>query len=422
MVARRRPFNGGFTIEVATFNIVVNFRKRQKIHDWRSGMKTCGRRVVMITSPKKLFASRAFKWKSMMRAKNQDLTIPIASSGKKKTRRNRRRRRIGKDRDPPEELNFSSPAQGTIHLREENGPFHPLPRQHQERDHVETKHLARRGTRRSHDNVHLPRGRFLQPARQDSLPTRHRRRRRRYQLNRAWRSARCEEQPFHVALSKIAVPVISQWGRSNLVEWIKERLKYEEELQAVAARHDVNWKRYARRWIDSIDRSLFKTVCEYDWRCSHDMSEETFRAKIMQAVQARRLSKDLLVRAVSRVTVRPRGDVASRLSDFIKQIDAVIYAEGLEHHLETLSVRKVFIKAVMERIKPDFLAHLVRENFKVYKKNYSLNELYEMMHEQIQLFHRVAVYPRQCARLRRKAMREANDQHTTRRFIKHCAE
>ncbi|KAG9416750.1 hypothetical protein AC1031_001132 [Aphanomyces cochlioides] len=218
------------------------------------------------------------------------------------------------------------------------------------------------------------------------------------------------------------MPVISQWGRSNLVEWIKDRLKYEEELQAVAARHGVNWKRYARWWIDSIDRSLFKTVCEYDWYCSHDMSEETFRAKIMQAVQARRLSKDLLVRAVSRVTLRPRGDVASRLSDFIKQIDAVIYAEGLERHLEALSVRKVFIKAVMERVKPYSLADLVRENFKVYKKNYSLNELYDMMLEQMQLFHRVAVFRRQCARLRRKRIREANDQHATRRFIKHCAE
>ncbi|KAG9416751.1 hypothetical protein AC1031_001133 [Aphanomyces cochlioides] len=86
-------------------------------------MKACGRRVVMITSPKKLFASRVFKWKLMMRAENEDLTIPIAYSGRKKTRRNRRQRRIGNHRDPAKELNFSSAAQGTTHLRDENGPW-----------------------------------------------------------------------------------------------------------------------------------------------------------------------------------------------------------------------------------------------------------------------------------------------------------
>ncbi|KAH9132521.1 hypothetical protein AeRB84_021094, partial [Aphanomyces euteiches] len=183
-------------------------------------------------------------------------------------------------------------------------------------------------------------------------------------------------------------PIIKKYERQHLIEWRKKRIKYESEVQGMAVEYGLAWRSYIRKWIDSIEPSLLTALCEYQWYCKReDLTEGQFQRYILDVIETRpskrKVTATNLKKALKDVTMEAKGEVNHRLVSFMEKVHDAITNHCLWQPLEEKDTRKVFIRAVIDKIRPPELADQVSENYEVAQGKSTLRELSELIREQM---------------------------------------
>ncbi|CAK4693329.1 unnamed protein product, partial [Aphanomyces euteiches] len=190
--------------------------------------------------------------------------------------------------------------------------------------------------------------------------------------------------------------IIRKYERQHLIEWRKKRIKYESEVQGMAVEYGLAWRSYIRKWIDSIEPSLLIALCEYQWYCKcEDLTEGQFQRYILDVIETRPSKRKVtatdLKKALKDVTMEAKGEVNHRLVSFMEKVHDAITNHCLWQQLAEKDTHKVFIRAVIDKIRPPELADQVRENYEVAQGKSTLRELSELIREQPG--HRIADCP-----------------------------
>ncbi|KAH9095096.1 hypothetical protein LEN26_017930, partial [Aphanomyces euteiches] len=181
---------------------------------------------------------------------------------------------------------------------------------------------------------------------------------------------------------------LAKYERQYLIEWRKKRIKYESEVQGMAVEYGLAWRFYIRKWIDSIEPNLLTALCEYQWYCKReDLTEGQFQRYILDVIETRPSKRKVtatdLKKALKDVTMEAKGEVNQRLVSFMEKVHDAITNHCLWQPLEEKDTRKVFICAVIDKIRPPELADQVRENYEVAQGKSTLRELSELIREQM---------------------------------------
>ncbi|KAH9093581.1 hypothetical protein Ae201684P_016208 [Aphanomyces euteiches] len=156
----------------------------------------------------------------------------------------------------------------------------------------------------------------------------------------------------------------------------------------MAVEYGLAWRSYIRKWIDSIEPSLLTALCEYQWYCKReDLTEGQFQRYILDVIETRpskrKVTATNLKKALKDVTMEAKGEVNHRLVSFMEKVHDAITNHCLWQPLEEKDTRKVFIRAVIDKIRPPELADQVSENYEVAQGKSTLRELSELIREQM---------------------------------------
>ncbi|CAK4546498.1 unnamed protein product, partial [Aphanomyces euteiches] len=148
----------------------------------------------------------------------------------------------------------------------------------------------------------------------------------------------------------------------------------------MAVEYGLAWRSYIRKWIDSIEPSMLTALCEYQWYCKReDLTEGQFQQYILDVIETRpskrKVTATNLKKALKDVTMEAKGEVNHRLVSFMEKVHDAITNHCLWQPLEEKDTRKVFIRAVIDKIRPPELADQVRENYEVAQGKSTLREL-----------------------------------------------
>ncbi|CAK4783855.1 unnamed protein product, partial [Aphanomyces euteiches] len=148
----------------------------------------------------------------------------------------------------------------------------------------------------------------------------------------------------------------------------------------MAVEYGLAWRSYIRKWIDSIEPSLLTALCEYQWYCKReDLTEGQFQQYILDVIETRPSKRKVtatdLKKALKDVTMEAKGEVNHRLVSFMEKVHDAITNHCLWQRLEEKDTRKVFVRAVIDKIRPPELADQVRENYEVAQGKSTLREL-----------------------------------------------
>ncbi|CAK4735964.1 unnamed protein product, partial [Aphanomyces euteiches] len=152
--------------------------------------------------------------------------------------------------------------------------------------------------------------------------------------------------------------------------------------------YGLAWRFYIRKWIDSIEPNLLTALCEYQWYCKReDLTEGQFQRYILDVIETRPSKRKVtatdLKKALKDVTMEAKGEVNQRLVSFMEKVHDAITNHCLWQPLEEKDTRKVFICAVIDKIRPPELVDQVRENYEVAQGKSTLRELSELIREQM---------------------------------------
>ncbi|CAK4871147.1 unnamed protein product [Aphanomyces euteiches] len=124
-----------------------------------------------------------------------------------------------------------------------------------------------------------------------------------------------------------------------------------------------------------------------------DLTEERFQRYIRNIVETRptmkRATECEIKKALNDVLMKTKGDVNSRLLDFMDQLYTAIKDNCLQQSMEDKDCRKVFIRIAITKIRPLTLQGQVRENYNVDPRRHKLEGLSELIDEQMEI-HRSA--------------------------------
>ncbi|CAK4230628.1 unnamed protein product [Aphanomyces euteiches] len=181
--------------------------------------------------------------------------------------------------------------------------------------------------------------------------------------------------------SHIKAPEIESFDREHLVAWLKKRTKYESDS-------------YTKKWMDSIPRNMLEVLCKIKLKIDiRDLTEERFQRYIRNIVETRptmkRATECEIKKALNDVLMKTKGDVNSRLLDFMDQLYTAIKDNCLQQSMEDKDCRKVFIRIAITKIRPLTLQGQVRENYNVDPRRHKLEGLSELIDEQMEI-HRSA--------------------------------
>ncbi|KAG9409166.1 hypothetical protein AC1031_019428 [Aphanomyces cochlioides] len=239
---------------------------------------------------------------------------------------------------------------------------------------------------RSPRHDRLPR-RERSPRRDRSMPRRRSPPRGRSRSRSPVRRAR-QEQPSGGGIkflsSQIKAPEIESFDRDHLVAWLKKRIKYEGEVRSAATEHGMAWQAYTKKWMDSISRSLLEVLCKIKLKI-----DQYIRNIVETRPSLKRATECEIKKALSEVLMKTKGDVNSRLLDFMDQLYTAIQDNCLQRSMEDKDVRKVFLRIAITKIRPLTLQGQVRENYDVDPRRHTLEALSDLIEEQMEI-HRSA--------------------------------
>ncbi|CAK4686536.1 unnamed protein product, partial [Aphanomyces euteiches] len=199
----------------------------------------------------------------------------------------------------------------------------------------------------------------------------------------------------HLFLSShIKAPEIESFDREHLVAWLKKRTKYESDVRSAATEHGMAWQSYTKKWMDSIPRNMLEVLCKIKLKIDIcDLTEERFQQYIRNIVETRptmkRPTECEIKKALNDVLMKTKGDVNSRLLDFMDQLYTAVKDNCLQQSMEEKDCRKVFIRIAITKIRPLTLQGQVRENYNVDPRRHKLEGLSELIEEQMEI-HRTA--------------------------------
>ncbi|CAK4694314.1 unnamed protein product [Aphanomyces euteiches] len=171
------------------------------------------------------------------------------------------------------------------------------------------------------------------------------------EANRLAQQIREERQSAAVIVSNIKHPRITDFDREFLVEWKRARREYERQPDELAKHHGAH---------------LLRAMCECVW--FEEVDEEGLKRKIDEILNTPTHSFGIteadLDNYCKGLRMPAQGSVASRLGQFMKQVNDVIDKFALRQDLKVKGSLKMFLKAVVYRIDPPGLSNLVRFELK----------------------------------------------------------
>ncbi|KAG9398415.1 hypothetical protein AC1031_014603 [Aphanomyces cochlioides] len=190
-------------------------------------------------------------------------------------------------------------------------------------------------------------------------------RRDRAAANRLARQIREERQSTAVIVSNIKHSRITDFDREFLVEWRRARLEYERQLDELAKHHGARALDRKMGYLQSCDPDLLRAMCECVW--FEEVDEEGLKRKSMRSstpTPSFGITEADLDNYCKGLRMPAQGSVASRLGQFMKQVNDVIDKYALRQDLKVKGSLKMFLKAVVYRIDPPGLSNLVRFELK----------------------------------------------------------
>ncbi|KAG9414791.1 hypothetical protein AC1031_008206 [Aphanomyces cochlioides] len=180
------------------------------------------------------------------------------------------------------------------------------------------------------------------------------------------RQIREERKSTAVIVSNIKHPRITDFDREFLVEWKRARLEYERQLDELAKHHGARALDRKMGYLQSCDPDLLRAMCECVW--FEEVDEEGLKRKIDEILNTPTHSFGFteadLDNYCKGLRMPAQGSVASRLGQFMKQVNDVIDKYALQEDLKVKGSLKMFFKAVVYRIDPPGLSNLVRFEIK----------------------------------------------------------
>ncbi|KAG9398226.1 hypothetical protein AC1031_014829 [Aphanomyces cochlioides] len=148
----------------------------------------------------------------------------------------------------------------------------------------------------------------------------------------------------------------------------------------------MEWQAYTKKWMDSIPRSLLEVLCKIKLKIDvRDLTEDRIQQYIRNIVETRssmkRATECEIKKALSDVLMKTKGDVNSRLLDFMDQLYTAIQDNCLQRSMEDKDVRKVFLRIAITKIRPLNLQGQVRENYDVDPRRHTLEALSDLIEE-----------------------------------------
>ncbi|KAG9401385.1 hypothetical protein AC1031_009249 [Aphanomyces cochlioides] len=148
--------------------------------------------------------------------------------------------------------------------------------------------------------------------------------------------------------SHIKAPEIESFDRDHLVAWLKKRIKYEKAI-------------------------LLEVLCKIKLKIDvRDLTEDRFQQYIWNIVKTRppmkRATECEIKKALSDVLMKTKGDVNSRLLDFMDQLYTAIQDNCLQRSMEDKDVRKV----------RSTLSDLIEEQMEIHRSAEELVEKHAM--------------------------------------------
>ncbi|CAK4654995.1 unnamed protein product, partial [Aphanomyces euteiches] len=187
--------------------------------------------------------------------------------------------------------------------------------------------------------------------------------------NRLARQIREEKQNTAVIVSNIKHPRITYFDREFLVEWKRARREYERQIDELAKHHGARALDRKMGYLQSYDPNLLRAMCEFVW--FEEVDEEGLKRKIDEILNTPTHSFGIteadLENYCKGLRMPVQGSVASRLGQFMKQVNDVIDKFALRQGPKVLKVKgslKMFLKAVVYRVDPPGLSNLVRFELK----------------------------------------------------------
>ncbi|KAG9401059.1 hypothetical protein AC1031_009817 [Aphanomyces cochlioides] len=186
--------------------------------------------------------------------------------------------------------------------------------------------------------------------------------------------------------SHIKAPEIESFDRDHLVAWLKKRIKYEGEVRSAATEHGMAWQAYTKKWMDSISHSLLEVLCKIKLKIDvRDLTEDRIQQYIRNIVETRPSLKHAteceIKKALSEVLMKTKGDVNSRLLDFMDH--STLRFKTIAYNDK--DVRKVFFRIAITKIRPLTLQGQVRENYDVDPRRLTLEALSDLIEEQMEI-------------------------------------
>ncbi|KAG9406911.1 hypothetical protein AC1031_003237 [Aphanomyces cochlioides] len=150
--------------------------------------------------------------------------------------------------------------------------------------------------------------------------------------NRMARQIREERKSTTVIVSNIKHPRITDFDREFLVEWKRARLEYERQLDELAKHHGARALDRKMGYLQSCDPDLLRAMCECVW--FEEVDEEGLKKKIDEILNTPTHSFGIteadLDNYCKGLRMPAQGSVASRLGQFMKQVNDVIDKYALQ--------------------------------------------------------------------------------------------
>ncbi|CAK4424164.1 unnamed protein product, partial [Aphanomyces euteiches] len=194
--------------------------------------------------------------------------------------------------------------------------------------------------------------------------------------------------------SHIKAPEIESFDREHLVAWLKKRTKHESDVRSAATEYGMAWQSYTKKWMDSIPRNMLEVLCKIKLKIDiRDLTGERFHQYIRNIVETtptmKRVTECEIKKALNDVLMKTKGDVNSRLLEFMDQLYTAVKDNCLQQSTEDKNCRKVFIRIAITKIRTLTLQGQVRENYNVDPRCHKLEGLCELIEEQMEI-HRTA--------------------------------
>ncbi|CAK4748439.1 unnamed protein product, partial [Aphanomyces euteiches] len=145
--------------------------------------------------------------------------------------------------------------------------------------------------------------------------------------------------------SHIKAPEIENFDRDHLVAWLKKRTKYESDVRSAATENGMAWQSYTKKWMDSFPRNMLEVLCKVKLKIGiRDLTEKRLQKYIRNIVETRpslkRATECEIKKALNDVLMKTKGDVNSRLLDFMDQLYTAVKGNCLQQSMEDKDCRK----------------------------------------------------------------------------------